>query len=335
MEWDTFQTIADKVFAFEQEVSVEFAGMGEPLLNPLVHRFIGYISNRAQTFLTTNASALTPPNTRRLIEAGLDRLTISFNGIDAESYGLMMGGLDFARAESALRSAIQLSQGQRMQVAANISVAKPLRACLPGIRDYLTRAGVQTIFFSQCHNRGGKLNDPAICDTPMPPAWTRTRCDIFASTIFVAWNGDILSSCHDLDGANRIGNLITDELGTVLSRRQQIAEMGVDWAICQRCNDMYRFMRASTPDSSPLSEWIYALYASEDKRAQKLTERIRELTAQIAAQEETINAQNAQIAEIYDSRGWRLLEFLRRVRLALAPKGSQRERFILGHAREG
>jgi len=313
----------DKVFSIESDVSVEFAGMGEPLLNPLVYRFIGYISDRARTSLTTNASALTPQNIQRLIEAGLDRLTISFNGTDKESYELMMGGLDFARAESHLHTAIEMSRRQRMQVAANISVTKQLQSRLAHVRDYLTRAGVQTIFFSKCHNRGGNLNDPAICDTPLPPKWASARCDIFTNTLFVAWNGDVLSCCHDLAGANRLGNLGSDELEIILARRQAIAEKGVDFAICQGCNDMYRYMHAPTPDGSPLSEWIYALYASEDERTRKLIEHIRELEARIASQQETINTLNAQLAEIKNSRGWRLVTLLRRMRMALAPKNSE------------
>lgn len=330
MTWETYRTIMDKVFAFEGDVSVEYAGMGEPLLNPLVYRFIAYISDKAWTSLTTNAAALTPRNVQRLIEAGLDRLTISFNGIDKASYELMMGGLDFARAENHLRTAVEMARGQRTEVASNISVTKQLQAQLPTIRDYLTRAGVRTIFFSKCHNRGGNLNDPAICDTPLPPEWARTRCDIFAGTLFVAWNGDVLSCCHDLAGVNRLGNLATDELQTILSQRQATIVHGIDFAICQRCNDMYRYMHASTPDASPLSEWIYALYASADERAQKLTNRISALEHQVASKEETIAALNAQLAEILDSRGWRLLTWLRRVRLTLAPKGSLRERLIFG-----
>lgn len=334
MTWETYRTIMDKVFASERQVTVEYAGMGEPLLNPLVYRFIAYISDKAWTSLTTNASALTPQNIQRLIEAGLDRLTISFNGTDQASYELMMGGLDFARAENYLRTAVEMSRGQRMEVAANISVTKQLQPQLPAIRDYLTRVGVTTILFSQCHSRGANLNDPSICDTPLPPVWARARCDIFANTIFVAWDGDVLSCCHDLAGVNKLGNLATDDLPTILSQRQVVLARGVDFAICQRCNDMYRYMHAPTPDGSPLSEWIYALYANADEHTQRLTNRIVELERQLASSQETIAALNAQLAEITTSRGWRWLNILRRVRLALVPRNSWRERLIFGDSRK-
>lgn len=59
-----------------------------------------------------------------------------------------------------------------------------------------------------------------------------------------------------------------------------------------------------------------------------------ELRDQVAADEKTIAALNAQLAEITNSRGWRWLTFWRRVRLALVPKNSWRERLIFGDNRK-
>lgn len=336
MEWATYQTVIDKAFAYDsQEVSVEFAGMGEPLLNPLIYRFISYISNRAQTSLTTNASALTPKNIERLIDAGLDRLTISFNGTDRATYAMMMGGLDFDRAASYLRTAVEMSQGKRMQVAANVSVTRQTQPRLVQVKQYLQDVGVATIFFSKCHNRGTYLNDPRVCVTPMPP--TRdSRCDIFENTLFVAWNGDVLSCCHDLSGENKIANLSTDELAPLMQQKASIAKRGVDFPICRGCNDMYRYMNAATPDGSPLSNWIYSLYAGEDERAQKLVARIDELTTQVSQQAETIESLKAQLAEknqhieqMTNTRGWRWTESMRSLRFRLVPSASQREKILL------
>lgn len=336
MEWTTFQTVMDKAFAYDsQDVSVEFAGMGEPLLNPLVYRFIKYISDKAQTSLTTNASALTPKNTERLIDAGLDRLTISFNGTDRATYEMMMGGLDFDRAAGYLQTAVELSRGKRMRVAANVSVTQQMQAHLVEMKQYLQGVGVETIFFSKCHNRGTYLNDSRVCMTPMPPM-NDLRCDIFENTLFVAWNGEVLSCCHDLSGENKIANLLTDELAPSMQQKQNFIQHGVDFPICRGCNDMYRYMNASTPDGSPLSNWIYSLYAGEDERAQKLVARIDELATQVSQQAETIESLKAQltekdqrIQEMTQTRSWRWAESMRALRFRLAPSASQREKIFL------
>ena len=139
MEWDTFQKVINRVFNDEgaSPLGVTFTGMGDPLLNPLVYQFIKHISGRGFTSLTTNASALTEANAKKLVEAGLDQLWISFNGYEPVSYRLVMGGLSFEQAEHNLKGVLELSKGTRMQVGANISVIRPTQDKLVDIRNYL------------------------------------------------------------------------------------------------------------------------------------------------------------------------------------------------------
>ncbi|MCX7840706.1 MAG: hypothetical protein N2559_14830, partial [Anaerolineae bacterium] len=59
-----------------------------------------------------------------------------------------------------------------------------------------------------------------------------------------------------------------------------------------------------------------------------------ELRNQVAVNEKTIATLNARLTEITHSRGWRLLTLLRRVRLALIPRNSWRERLIFGDSRK-
>ena len=49
------------------------------------------------------------------------------------------------------------------------------------------------------------------CRTPSPPA-DDFRCDIFTRTLFVAWTGEVLSCCHDLAGANVVGDFLDAEI---------------------------------------------------------------------------------------------------------------------------
>jgi MoaA/NifB/PqqE/SkfB family radical SAM enzyme len=135
MDWETYRAVIDRVSEYvgEARFAAAFTGMGEPLLNPLVYRFIQHISARAVTSLTTNASALTAVNAQRLVEAGLDRLVVSFNGDDPELYEAVMGGLDFLGAENYLKGALEICQGTRTQVWANISVILPTQERLAEI----------------------------------------------------------------------------------------------------------------------------------------------------------------------------------------------------------
>ncbi|MCS7060231.1 MAG: radical SAM/SPASM domain-containing protein [Anaerolineae bacterium] len=281
MTWETFQIVADKVLAYGKTQGIDFAGMGEPTLNPNLPRFIEYFRGKIPTYITTNASALTPKNVERLIEAGLGTMIISYNGADAETYELMMGGLNFERAEKYIADAVQRAQG-RMEVVANVSVTKQTRPKLAEIRRRLNDLGIQKISFSLCHNRGGHLKGDGICDTPIPPRSIK-RCDIFDYTLFVAWTGEVLACCHDLDGVGKIGNLLTDPLEDIVRYKESLRGQGAIFPMCASCNDLYRFSGEANIAGKPVSDWVYALHATQSELAGLYTEALRQRDALIQA----------------------------------------------------
>lgn len=328
MSWETYQTIIDKVrsSAAEKKVFVQYAGMGEPLLNPLLFQFIEYVSPWSTTAITTNASALTEKNIQRLIAAGLDELTISFNGADQDTYALMMGGLSFDRAERYLHLAVAQTVDQHMSVTANVSVTHQTEGQLAQIKDYLTEAGIEQIYFSKCHNRGGYLKGSLVCETPPPPPAGAGRCDIFTDAVFVAWTGEVLSCCHDLSGANRYGSLIEMSLPEILQRQRMIALRGVDFRICAGCNDLYRYKHDSTPDGSPLAEWVYNLAAPNGVGAAWLDGRLAQLQERWQANQQTISDLQNQVEswqalwlDLQQGTGWKLWETIGRSGLLSPP----------------
>lgn len=286
MSWEVFQAIADKILAHGGVRAVDFSGMGEPTLNLQLPRFVAYLSGAVSTYLTTNASTLTPERVQALGQAGLQHVMVSFSGHEAGLYAQMTGGLDLEKADVRIRELVR-SGGPGMHVAANVSVTPDTRDHLAEICDHLHHLGIQDVNFSLCHNRGGHLKDVSVCDTPLPPTG-RGCCDIFAGTLFVAWNGQVLACCHDLHGEGVIGDLVTGDLATILDRKQRIVRQGVHFPMCEECNDIYRFAQDPTPDGRPLSEWIYLLAGSQGPGASKLMHIIRRQEARIAELEQLV-----------------------------------------------
>ena len=171
MDWETYHTIVDKAANFSDSLYVGFAGMGEPLLNPLIYQFVGYAHEKAAAMVTSNASALTAQNMEKLISAGLDTLIISFNGPNKALYELMMGGLNFEKAQKNLDDAIHLGQGTSTDILINISVTRQTEGHLEEIRSYFLDRGIQSVIFSKCHSRGGFLKGDLVCRTPLPPTY--------------------------------------------------------------------------------------------------------------------------------------------------------------------
>lgn len=321
MSWETFRTVADKVLAHGQTQLFSFSGMGEPLLNSNIAKFIGHVSPHVQTILTTNGFLLSNEIINSLLEAGLHGLTLSFDGADAESYERIMVNLRFERTQDSVRRLVSMANG-RLNVMANVTVSKLTKDQLPAIRARLNEMGIEHIIYSHCHSRGGNLQDSSICDTPA--STLLERCDIFATTTFVAWNGSVLACCQDLAGVGVLGDLAQMTIDELAMKRARVLEEGVHFPMCPDCDDLNRLATENPPPGGSLSEWIYRLYESEDSRQAALTQALRltesdvaELRSQLVAYEEE-NLQLRQLVSGYEQgRLMRLMRWMHEKRHGL------------------
>lgn len=90
MDFEVYKKIVDDIKAFDQPLKVlRLYKDGEPLLNPKFAEMVKYAKesgNILKVDTTTNASLLNPKKNLEIIEAGLDRINISVEGINAEQY---------------------------------------------------------------------------------------------------------------------------------------------------------------------------------------------------------------------------------------------------------
>ncbi len=279
MSWETFQEIADRILAFGQTQLVNFSGIGEPLINPHLARFVAYVSPHARTYLTTNGSLLSESAIDALLEAGLHQLTLSFNGAGAEEYEHIMVNLDYGRTQAVVRRLVSMADG-RLALRANVIASNLTRHPLSAIRKHLNDMGIDQIIYSLCHSRGGSFHDSTVCSNPPPPP--TSRCDIFGDTTFVAWDGKVLACCQDVAGVAVLGDLTQMSMQQLAAKRATILESGVDFPMCPQCDDIYRFYHDEPPPGATLSEWIYHLYESKDSRTAILTQALRQTQDQLA-----------------------------------------------------
>jgi len=84
---ELFQKFIDGWDFNEKTKSISFAGLGEPLLNKHTPKLISMSKEIAkETILVTNGSLLTKTIIDKLIEAQLDTIRISLQGLNAEDY---------------------------------------------------------------------------------------------------------------------------------------------------------------------------------------------------------------------------------------------------------
>lgn len=90
IDFELFKKIIDDLNEFNNPIKVlRLYKDGEPLVNPNFAKMVAYAkkSNKVLKIdTTTNASLLTPQRSLEIIEAGLDKINISVEGINAEQY---------------------------------------------------------------------------------------------------------------------------------------------------------------------------------------------------------------------------------------------------------
>lgn len=108
MDMDTFQRVIDQASRFPKKLKmVSLTGQGEPLLNPDLPKMIAAtkqsgIADRIE--MISNASLLTNEKSLALVDAGLDILRISLQGLSREKYNETCGvDLDFERFMNNIR----------------------------------------------------------------------------------------------------------------------------------------------------------------------------------------------------------------------------------------
>jgi radical SAM protein with 4Fe4S-binding SPASM domain len=102
MDFTTCKAIIDEMAA--TTVILSLYHQGEPLLHGSLREFIRYAAEKKiYTITSTNGQLLTEEVCKGLVEAGLDRIIISLDGTDQESYGTYRKGGELEKVANGIR----------------------------------------------------------------------------------------------------------------------------------------------------------------------------------------------------------------------------------------
>ncbi|MCI8972728.1 MAG: radical SAM protein [Lachnospiraceae bacterium] len=108
--FDLFRHIMDQFDNEHRLWGLKLSYRGEPLINPCLPDMIEYAKKKGvlDVYFNTNAMLLNEDMSRRLIDASLDRISISIDGTDKNEYESVRIGADFDRLVENLEKLIQL-----------------------------------------------------------------------------------------------------------------------------------------------------------------------------------------------------------------------------------
>jgi len=200
---------------------------GEPLLHPRLSECIAYaVRRRVRVMLTTNGILLDEKNAKKLISAGLDRLTLSFDG-NKETHGKLRG-VDPERIISNAKRFREIRDRWGVSCALDVSMVvdeltephmQEFQRLFTGIADriqYIPRL-VQKRRIAPCR-------------------------ELWRGVLVVLSNGDVTLCCADAEGKASLGNVRDHSPASFFNSRgmKQIRRLhgqGKFASYCQGCGE--------------------------------------------------------------------------------------------------
>ncbi len=233
----------------ESPLRVIMCGMGESLMHRRCAEWVKRIRTEVgvRVSIVTNGLLLKEKNIQALVDADITTLLISVPGIDAASYSQYMR-IEWERVIPNIEAAHKALPG-RIDINATIPDNATFTAA--DVRAFWNDKGITNVNIHECHSRGGHLVDINLTGRSKVPG--SRFCGIIARHNFIAWDGRVLSCCHDLHAANILGDIHHDDFYAIAMRKNPMIARGPDFAICGSCNDAER-ARPSMIITRPLSK---------------------------------------------------------------------------------
>lgn len=279
MEMALYRRIVDQVAELGPS-ELRLFHYGEPMLHPELPGMIRYAHEKGLVArFQTNGLALTRERIIHLLEAGMNYIGVSVNGLIARDYELMRPGHSFetlTRNLALLRDCVQ-SSGKKCHIHLNAHVDRQEL----GERDadiqafkkhWLTVAGSLSISGLSLYDRISILRRGEVSASTLAELSRTPDADVLCAEPFdrmvIKWDGRVSPCCADYDGRMITGDLTRQSLheiwnGTELERiRTEVRERRyMNLAVCKTCPKFYSspynvvFVRKKYTDSrSPRQE---------------------------------------------------------------------------------
>ena len=244
MTWDLYRSVIDQSLALPvRRFSVYL--MNEPLLDPELPGRIAYITARRRkpqyVKIISNGSLLTEPMAKGLLDAGLDKLKLSVQSLQAETYRRIMG----LRLEHTLRNIDRFlelqAQGAYPRPVLEIAMvdSPQTRGEIPDARRYWTQRGIR-FSVQPMENRADHASIRGLL-SGAEHLRHFTHCRRVREQIYVLVDGRMVQCCADWEQRSIMGDLTREKLadvwrsGRYADYRRRIAAWQVRGMLCEGC----------------------------------------------------------------------------------------------------
>lgn len=244
MDMDLFKKIVDECLEFGIKHIRPYL-MNEPLCDKTLPEKIKYLSlKKTDDFvvkINTNASLLDEEMGRRLIEAQLDRINVSFHGSTKEIYEKCMNGLVYEKVLSNIENFLKLKEkmgSSKPHVKITMVKTKNIADKIPEIKQFWVERGLKVNIRPMTNRLNKRIES---LDLNVNDWDTFTWCKRLNEQAYVLYNGDMILCCNDWLRTTIMGNLREHTIKEIWNNekyykiRKQFLSGNVDGLICKAC----------------------------------------------------------------------------------------------------
>ena len=233
---------------------------GEPILNPDIFSMVNYAHQKGiYTATSTNGQDLSDANARRLVESGLDRLIVSMDGTDQETYERYRRGGDLETVRRGVENIVRWKKELKYStpyVIIQFLVFRFNEHQIPAMKKLRKELGADKLQLKSAQVYNFEKDTELIPDHPKYSRYVRgadgswklkkpirNRCFRMWSGAVVTWDGRVVPCCFDKDADHQMGsmeNLTFQEIWKGKEYREfrsQILENRSRIGICRNCSE--------------------------------------------------------------------------------------------------
>ena len=233
---------------------------GEPYLNKSFFDFVKYAkSGKIYTATSTNGHYLDDDNARQTIMSGLDRLIISLDGTDQESYSSYRAGGDFEKVINGIKNVVEWKKKLKTTkpyIIIQFLVLKTNEHLIAEIRELSKYLGVDKLQLKTAQFYDYMNGNPLM---PVKTKYSRyqkqsegtyslkkkikNHCLRMWRTLIITWDGKVIPCCFDKNAQYVLGDLNTTSLKDILKSdeydafRNKLMKNRKSIDICNNCTE--------------------------------------------------------------------------------------------------
>ena len=238
IDYDTVKKIIDEGIK-EGLYGVKFNDRGEPLLHKEIVKFVKYakVSGLIDVYFNTNAILLKEETAEALIEAGVDRISISIEGYNKDVYEKFRVGGDFERVFSNIKKLKEVKK-RKCSEKPKIRIQTVLLNELS--KDLNNYANFWSPFADEiCYIDYKEESDSSLRMKDLEYPWA---CHQLWQRMIIWWDGTILPCNEDDRGQFALGNIrdrsiksAWDSIYHGILREKHIAGKSHEIPVCNTC----------------------------------------------------------------------------------------------------